>query len=113
MDAVLCLPEATYFQSMEFERPEAICGLESGTRSRLWSTRGDCACRQEVVNPAHRIASSGLEFCSEDNADVGFMNAPHGTVRVALEELSDEEVKVVRRLPFGLWDLTENDEKAA
>ncbi len=31
--------------------------------------------------------------------------------RVALEELSDEEVKVVRRLPFGLWDLTENDEK--
>src|SRR6266568_2219501 len=25
------------------------------------------------VNPAHRIASSGLEFCSEDNADVGFM----------------------------------------
>lgn len=25
------------------------------------------------VNPAPRIASSGLEFCSEDNADVGFM----------------------------------------
>jgi hypothetical protein len=25
------------------------------------------------VNPAHRIASSGLEFCIEDNADVGFM----------------------------------------
>jgi hypothetical protein len=25
------------------------------------------------VNPAHRIASSGLEFCNEDNADVGFM----------------------------------------
>ena len=25
------------------------------------------------VNPAHRIASSGLEFYSEDNADVGFM----------------------------------------
>ena len=24
------------------------------------------------VNPAHRIASSGFEFCSEDNADVGF-----------------------------------------
>jgi len=41
------------------------------------------------------------------------LDAPHGTVRVALEELSDEEVKVVRRLPFGLWDLTENDEKAA
>ncbi len=41
------------------------------------------------------------------------LDAPHGTVRVALEELNDEEVKVVRRLPFGLWDLTENDEKAA
>jgi hypothetical protein len=49
MDAVLCLREATHFQSMEFERPEAICGLESGTRSRLWSTRGHCACRQEVA----------------------------------------------------------------
>jgi len=49
MDAVLCLREATHFQSMELERPEAICGLESGTRSRLWSTRGDCACRQEVA----------------------------------------------------------------
>src|ERR1700675_2120175 len=42
MDAVLCLRETTHFQSMELERPEAICGLESGTRSRLWSTRGHC-----------------------------------------------------------------------
>jgi predicted ArsR family transcriptional regulator len=41
------------------------------------------------------------------------LNAPHGTVRVALEELSDEEVKVVRRLPFGLRDLTANNDKAA
>ena len=49
MDAVLCLRAATHFQSMELERPEAICGLESGTRSRLWSTRGHCACRQEVA----------------------------------------------------------------
>jgi len=49
MDAVLCLRETTHFQSMELERPEAICGLESGTRSRLWSTRGDCACGQEVA----------------------------------------------------------------
>jgi len=49
MDAVLCLREATHFQSMELERPEAICGLESGTRSRLWSTRRDCVCRQEVA----------------------------------------------------------------
>jgi len=44
MDAVLCLREAAHFQSMELERPEAICGLESGIRSRLWSTRGHCAC---------------------------------------------------------------------
>ena len=27
MDAVLCLREAARFQSMELERPEAICGL--------------------------------------------------------------------------------------
>jgi hypothetical protein len=31
------------------------------------------------VNPAHRIASSGLEFCREDNADVGFMISPMPT----------------------------------
>jgi hypothetical protein len=49
MDAALCLRETTHFQSMELERPEAICGLESGTRSRLWSTRGHCACKQEVA----------------------------------------------------------------
>src|SRR5664279_3625699 len=49
MDAVLCLRQTTQFQSMELERPEAIRGLESGTRSRLWSTRGHCACRQEVT----------------------------------------------------------------
>jgi hypothetical protein len=49
MDAVLCLREATHFQSMGLERPEAIRGLESGTRSRLWSTRGGCAGKQEVA----------------------------------------------------------------
>lgn len=47
MDAVLCLQKATDFQSMELERPEAICGFDSGTHSRLWCTRGDCADRQE------------------------------------------------------------------
>src|SRR5258708_10253799 len=49
MDGVVWLGEATHFQSMELERTETICGLESGTRSRLWSTRGHCACRQEVT----------------------------------------------------------------
>ncbi len=39
------------------------------------------------------------------------LNAPHSTVRVALEELSDEEVKVVRRLPFGLWILRKTTRK--
>ena len=56
MDAVLRLRETTHFQSMELERPEAICGLESGTRSRLWSTRGDCARRQEVAFFRLRLA---------------------------------------------------------
>ena len=49
MDAVLCLRETTRHQSMELERPKAVYGLESGTRSRLWSTGGDCARRQEVA----------------------------------------------------------------
>src|ERR1700689_4100261 len=60
MDAVLCLRQATHFQSMELERPEAICGLESGTRSRLWSTRGDCACRQEVAFFGLRLAGTEI-----------------------------------------------------
>jgi len=60
MDAVLCLREATHLQSMELERPEAICGLESGTRSRLWSTRGHCACRQEVAFFGLRLARTEI-----------------------------------------------------
>jgi hypothetical protein len=60
MDTLLCLWEATHFQSMELERPEAICGLESGARSRLWSTRGDCAGRQEVA--FFRLRLLGIEF---------------------------------------------------
>jgi hypothetical protein len=60
MDAVLCLRDATHFQSMELERPEAICGLESGTRSRLWSTRGHCACRQEVALVGLRLAGTEI-----------------------------------------------------
>jgi hypothetical protein len=66
MDAVLCLREATHFQSMELERPEAICGLESGTRSRLWSTRGDCACRQDVAFFGLRLA--GTDCLTESNS---------------------------------------------
>ena len=34
---------------MELERVEAICGLESSSRSRLWGTRGDRAGTQEVA----------------------------------------------------------------
>jgi hypothetical protein len=60
MDAVLCLREATHLQSMELERPEALCGLESGARSRLWSTRGHCACRQEVAFFGLRVAGTEI-----------------------------------------------------
>src|ERR1700677_2218255 len=60
MDALLCLREATYFQSMELERSEAIRGLESGTRSRLWSTRGDCAGSQDVA--FFGLRSAGTEI---------------------------------------------------
>jgi hypothetical protein len=65
MDAVLCLREATHFQSMELERPEAICGLESGTRSRLWSTRGDCACRQDVAFFGLRLVGAEIACLNE------------------------------------------------
>src|SRR6266853_1420213 len=60
MDAVLCLRETAHFQSMELEQPEAICGLESGTRSRLWSTRGDCDRRQEVAFFGLRLAGTEI-----------------------------------------------------
>src|SRR6202142_602290 len=65
MDAVLCLWEATCFQSMELERPEAICGLESGTRSRIWSTRGGCTCRQEVAFFGLRLAGTEIAFLNQ------------------------------------------------
>src|SRR6266853_6312442 len=62
MDVVLCLRETTHFQSRELERPEALCGLESGTRSRLWSTRGDCACR-----PSQQLQRNAVEICSNQS----------------------------------------------
>jgi len=82
MDAVLCLREATHFQSMELERPEAICGLESGTRSRLWSTRGHCACRQEVA--FFGLRSAGTEVaCLNQFSSVFFL----GSIFVGIEEI--------------------------
>jgi hypothetical protein len=74
MDALLCLPETTHFQSMELERPEAICGLESGTRSRLWSTRGHCACRQEVAFLGLRLA--GTEIARPNQFQFSIFLAP-------------------------------------
>src|SRR6202521_6405401 len=68
MDPVLCLREATHFQSMELERPEAICGLESGTRLRLWSTGGDCACRQEVAFFGLRLAGTEIACLNQFNS---------------------------------------------
>lgn len=65
MDAVLCLREAAHFQSMELERPEAICGLQSGTRSRLWSTRGDCAGSQNVAFFGLRLAGTEIACLNE------------------------------------------------
>lgn len=70
MGAVLCLREATHFQSMELERPEAICGLESGTRSRLWCTRGHCACKQEVA--FFGLRSAGAEVACLNQVSSGF-----------------------------------------
>jgi hypothetical protein len=79
MDAVLCLREATHFQSMELERPEAICGLESGSRPRLWSTRRDCVCRQEVAFIGLRLAGSKAWIGLSVFARVGATNlSPRG-----------------------------------
>lgn len=41
------------------------------------------------------------------------LNAPRGNVQLALEELSDAKERLVRRLPFGLWDVNAEKEKAA
>ena len=43
--------------------------------------------------------------CSETLASE--LDAPHGSVRIALEELSEEKVKEVRRLPFLARKITE------
>jgi len=40
------------------------------------------------------------------------LNAPKGNVRFALEELTGKE-KSVKHLPFGLWDLAEDQPKIA
>ncbi len=82
MDVVLCLRETTHFQSIELERPEAIRGLESGTRSRLWSTRGDCACRQEVA--FFGLRSAGTEVACLNQFGFRIFMAP---VFVGIEEI--------------------------
>lgn len=40
------------------------------------------------------------------------LNAPQGNVRFALRELSGKD-KSVKHLPFGLWDLAEDQPKIA
>jgi len=121
MDAVLCLRETTHFQSMEFERPEAICGLESGTRSRLWSTRGDCACRQEVAFFGLRLAAEiaclnqfssvfswlqicrhrGDHFCRRTGA---FAQNPHKIIDVRCERSVNNSRLVGNPYLTGLWN---------
>ena len=80
MDAVLCLRKTTYFQSMDLERPEAIFGLESGTPSRLWSTRGHRACRQEEA--FFRLRLAGVEI-----ACLNQLSFFPGSRFVAIEEI--------------------------
>jgi hypothetical protein len=41
------------------------------------------------------------------------LDAPHGNVCFALEQLQSERKKPVKRLPFGFWDVTEETEKVA
>jgi len=72
MDAVLRLREATHFQSMDLERPEAVYGPESGTRSRLWSTRGDCACGQEAAFFGLRLAGTEIAYLGQFSSSSTF-----------------------------------------
>lgn len=60
MDTVLFLRQASDFQSMEMERVEVICGLETSPQSRLWPTRGGCACKQEVAFFGLRLAGTKM-----------------------------------------------------
>jgi len=41
------------------------------------------------------------------------LDAPHGNVCFALEQLQRETKKTVARLPFGFWDVTDDLEKIA
>ena|SRR5271167_1784815 len=60
MDAVLFLRQAARFQSRALERVEDVHGLRSSAQSRLWSTRGGCAGRQEVAVFGLRLARTRL-----------------------------------------------------
>jgi len=39
--------------------------------------------------------------------------APHGNVRFALQELQERKEPLVKRLPFGFWDTTDQSFVAA
>jgi hypothetical protein len=41
------------------------------------------------------------------------LDAPQGNVQLALEQLRDAKERLVRRLPFGLWDVNSEEKKAA
>jgi hypothetical protein len=49
MDLVLFLWQAAQFQSMELERVEGVHRIQSSSRSRLWSTGGSRAGRNELA----------------------------------------------------------------
>ena len=59
---------------MEMERVEVICGLESSSQSRLWSTRGDRADIQEVAP---------FELAHDENAGIAnSAGSPEGHFRI-------------------------------
>jgi hypothetical protein len=49
MDVVLFLRQPPFSQPMDLERIEAVCDSNSGTRARLWPTRGDPALERKIA----------------------------------------------------------------
>src|ERR1039457_254786 len=68
MDTVLFLRQASDFQSMEMERVQVICGLETSPQSRLWPTRGGYACKQEVAFFGLRLAGTKMACLNQFSA---------------------------------------------
>jgi hypothetical protein len=56
-----------------------------------------------------RLQNSGAARSEELAVE---LDAPHGNVRLALQQLLDAREAPIRRLPFGLWDVRAEEQAA-